>query len=232
MDRPVAIVTGGSSGIGLETARLLIEHGHHVVVAARNPERLRAAQDELGEHCDARELDVADENAVRGLVLGVAQRVGLDVLVNNAGLAPLMPLDQMSPELLRQVFEVNALAPAVAIHSAWPVFQKQARGCIVNISSVATQDPFPGFFAYAAAKASTNLMAQSAASEGADSNIRAFTVAPGAVETPMLRAIADESMVPPEACLAPIDVARVVVDCVLGERDRDNGKVIWLSNQG
>jgi NAD(P)-dependent dehydrogenase (short-subunit alcohol dehydrogenase family) len=96
----------------------------------------------------------------------------------------------------------------------------------VNVSSIATVDPFPGFFAYAASKAALNLMTASAAKEGANVGIRAFAVAPGAVETPMLRASFDAKAVPPEACLEPESVARVIVACATGLRDADSGRVI------
>jgi NAD(P)-dependent dehydrogenase (short-subunit alcohol dehydrogenase family) len=93
---------------------------------------------------------------------------------------------------------------------------------------MATTDPFPGFFIYAAAKAGVNLMAKSCAKEGREFGIRAFSVAPGAVETPMLRALFSEVQLPPEKCLSPDDVAKVVVECIAGERDTQNGETIFI----
>ena len=97
---------------------------------------------------------------------------------------------------------------------------------MVNVSSMATQDPFPGFFAYAASKAALNLMARSCATEGREHGIRAFAVAPGAVETDMLRAAFGEDVIPREQTLDPDTVARVIVECVTGERDAQNGDTI------
>jgi len=233
MDRPVAIVTGGSSGIGLAASRMLIEHGYTVVIAARNPERLNNAKEELGEHCQAEILDAADPDSVTKLILTVDKRFGrLDVLINNAGLAPLLPIPKTDPDLIGEVYAVNAIAPAIAIHHAWPIFERQRSGCVINISTIGTQDPFPGFFAYASAKAATNLQIKSVASEGAAIGVRGFAIAPGAVETPMLRSIISEKQVPPEKCLSPDDIAAIILACVQGERDEDNGKVIWAPNPG
>jgi len=111
------------------------------------------------------------------------------------------------------------------------IVQEQG-GSIVNVSSVhGLVAAAPNAqAAYAASKASVNLMTRSCAKEGAEHNIRAFAVAPGAVETPMLRGLFSEDQLPAEDCLSPEDVAEVVVACVAGEMDEKNGEVIWVSN--
>jgi NAD(P)-dependent dehydrogenase (short-subunit alcohol dehydrogenase family) len=155
----------------------------------------------------------------------------LDNLINNAGLAPMLPIERTTPEVISEVFRVNTLGTAYAIHAAWPVFQRQRSGCIINLSTLGTIDPFPGFFAYAAAKAAVNLMTKVCASEGAPIGVRAFAIAPGAVETEMLRAIIPESVVAPEQTLPPEAVADVIAACIRGDRDAENGGVITLSRQ-
>lgn len=226
---PVALVTGAGSGIGRATAILLAARGYHVALAGRREGPLRAVAAELPASAEPLVIaaDVGDAAAARAMVASAADRFGrLDVLINNAGLAPLLPIDRTSAAALDEVYRVNALGPANAIAAAWPHFTRQGSGCVVNVSTMGTIDPFPGFFAYASAKAAVNLMARSCASEGLAIGVRAFAVAPGAVETPMLRALFDERAAPPAACLTPDEVASVILDCVEGRRDHDNGNVI------
>lgn len=228
-DAPVAIITGASSGIGLETAKLLDADGWRLALAARTKSKLDDAVASC-KNAIAIETDVANPDAVRNLVDETLDAFGrIDALVNNAGYAPLLPIDETTPDILRASLEINALGPGVATNAVWPVFKTQGRGCIVNVSTMATQDPFPGFFAYAGAKAAVNLFAQSAAKEGADHNIRAFSVAPGAVETPMLRSLFSKDQLPESATLAPKDVAEEIVACIKGDRDARNGETIYIS---
>jgi NAD(P)-dependent dehydrogenase (short-subunit alcohol dehydrogenase family) len=162
----------------------------------------------------------------------VVRRFGrLDVLVNNAGYAALLTIDQHTPELIEQTFRVNAMAPAAMIARAWPHFAELFRtgrgaGTIVNVSSFATIDPFPGFFAYAASKNALNMLTQLAAANGEAIGVRAFCVAPGAVETPMLRALADTDTIPESSTLAPEHVARTIAECVRGQHDSLGGALI------
>ena len=153
-------------------------------------------------------------------------------MINNAGFAPAEPHRRTTLDTLAQAFAVNAIGPGALILASWPHFVRAGAGVVVNVSTMGTIDPFPGFFAYAGAKASVNLFARSIAKEGAAHNIRAFAVAPGAVETPMLRGLFGADALPPERCLLPDDVARVVVDCVLGRRDAENGATIVLPSPG
>jgi NAD(P)-dependent dehydrogenase (short-subunit alcohol dehydrogenase family) len=120
------------------------------------------------------------------------------------------------------------MGTANAIAKAWPIFKRQGSGCIINVSTMGTENPFPGFFAYAASKAAVELMIKSCAKEGAAFGVRAFAVAPGAVETETLRAVFSEQAIPPGACMKPEQIAEVIVECVLGKRDERNGDTIYV----
>lgn len=228
---PVAFITGAGSGIGLAVAARLAALRYRLVLVGRRRQLLDEAAKSLPAGADVlcAAADVGDVCQIGPAIDRTVDHYGrLDVLVNNAGHAPLLPIEQTTPALLDECFRINAVGPAYAIARAWPIFKEQRSGCIVNVSSMATADPFPGFFIYAAAKAGVNLMAKSCAKEGHEFGIRAFSVAPGAVETPMLRALFSESQLPRSKCLAPDDVAKVVVECIVGERDKQNGETIFI----
>jgi NAD(P)-dependent dehydrogenase (short-subunit alcohol dehydrogenase family) len=243
MTERVALISGAGSGIGRATALLLAAAGWRVAIMGRRVDALEETATSIGDAEDSRVLiltgDVSiAEQAAAAVEQTVARFGRIDAVVNNAGSAPLAPIDKTTPEMLRECFAVNAIAAGYVIAASWPVFRRQAeeakaqgeaaRATVVNVSSMATRDPFAGFFAYAAAKASVNLMALSCAKEGRAIGVRGFAVAPGAVETPMLRANFPEKMIPKAKALAPEDVARIIVACINGERDAENGQVIWV----
>jgi len=231
-NNPVAIVTGAGSGIGRATAKLLSEAGYSVVVVGRRLEAIEETSMMLSTPGIGVAVDITDPDAQREIVGSTIERFGrLDVLINNAGSAPLAAIDKSTPELIEDAFAVNAVAPAKLIAAAWPTMVAQKRGCIVNVSTMGTQDPFAGFFAYAAAKSAVNVMAKSCAKEGRAHGIRAFSVAPGAVETAMLRGNFPESRLPKSACLAPEQIAQLIVDCVQGVHDARNGDTLFISAQ-
>lgn len=231
---PVALITGASSGIGREVAFQLSTRSFSLALVARGGERLEAVGDECSRRGAAdvllRSTDMAVPGDVEAMVDAAMEAFGrIDALINNAGLAELRPIGEVEFDHLEAVFAVNAIGPALAINRVWPVMVKQKQGRIVNVSTMGSKDPFQGFFAYAAAKSALNSLTRSIALEGKRHKIRGFTVAPGAVETPMLRSLFDEKMLPPDQTLPPADVARTIVECAVGERDELNGEVIWLS---
>ncbi|MCW5755737.1 MAG: SDR family oxidoreductase [Phycisphaeraceae bacterium] len=230
-DAKVAIVTGATAGIGLASARLFVERGWRVLAVGRDPGRLDEAMGLLGGRAQPCRADVGHPDGPAQIVQACLRAFGrIDALVNNAGLAPLVPLAQHGPELIDRVFATNSIGPAKLIVAAWPHLST-THGRIVNVSSVAAKDPFPGFFAYAASKAAVELLTVSAANEGRAAGIKAFSVAPGATETGMFRALFDESAVPRSAVLDPASVATIIVDCATGRRDADNGTTITIRAQ-
>jgi NAD(P)-dependent dehydrogenase (short-subunit alcohol dehydrogenase family) len=236
--RRSAIVTGAGSGIGRATALLLAREGWGVVLAGRTVDTLEQTHAMIESSSEASaaggtgvvvRCDVAREEDARAVVDAAVRSFGrVDALVNNAGFAPLAPIERTTPEILRESFAINALGPAYAILAVWPAMCAQKSGRIVNVSTRGTADPFPGFFAYAAAKASVNVYAMSIAKEGKRFGVRGFSVAPGATETKMLRQHWSEKVLPASQAQSPEVVAEVVVSCAAGRRDEDNGKTIFV----
>jgi NAD(P)-dependent dehydrogenase (short-subunit alcohol dehydrogenase family) len=153
----------------------------------------------------------------------------IDVVVNNVGLAPVAKVDELTIEQWHAVINTNLSSAFYLAHAVWGTFKQQRSGCIVNISSMASRDPLPGFLAYGAAKAGLNLMSLVLAREGAEHGIRSYAIAPGAVETSMFRRVVSREKWPTEKTLDPADVARVVAQCIDGDLKYTSGEVIFLS---
>ncbi|HEY2584821.1 MAG TPA: SDR family oxidoreductase [Tepidisphaeraceae bacterium] len=228
-DAPVAIITGAGRGIGRATALELASQGYRLTLVARNEDELNETARLIGGGLVAA-ADVRRPDEIQQVVEGTLQHFDdrLDAIVHCAGLAPVRSIAEMSVEEWRDVLETNLSAAFYLCRSAWPVFERQGGGVVVNLSSFAARDPFPGFAAYGAAKAGVNLFGLSAAREGQRIGVRVHTIAPAAVETSMFRGILNEQQYPPEKALSPADVARVIADCVRGELCYTSGEVIYL----
>lgn len=228
-DGPVALITGAGTGIGRAAAVMLAGAGYRVALVGRRLEKLQKTAGMLPPNWPHRciQADIGTMQHARDVVDEAVGHFGrLDVLVNNAGCAPKLPIEEHTPEVIDETYRINALAPAYTISRAWSIFQRQKSGCIINISTLGTFDPFPGFFAYAPSKAAVNVMAKCCANEGKRFGIRAFAIAPAAVETKLLRSIIPETVIPREKAMAPERIAEVILQCVRGERDEENGGVI------
>ncbi len=237
-DRPAAIVTGAGSGIGRSVCERLAlpENGRYrLALVGRRPEPLSETGGLLGtegEDWVALPTDIADPDVALSLPARAIEALGrLDAVVNNAGWTPMKPIWEHSPDDVAAIFGVNTLGPVHITIAALRVFRVQGTGRIVQVSSMASGDPFPGLSVYGGAKAGLNTLTKGIANElDDDSEIKAFCVAPGAVETDLLRSIISTDALPSNACLTPDDVAAVIADCVAGRRDTDHGSTIWLSS--
>lgn len=195
MAEHVTLITGGSSGIGLATAHRFAREGYQILLTARNANKLRQAADQLQQNfpatriqtCDA---DLNDPDSPRKIVKQLQRDFSrIDVLVNAAGYASSIPFDQLSPAEFDLTMNTNVRGLFFLTQAVWPIMARQRAGIIVNVSSLAAVDPFPGFSAYGSSKAWVDLFTKALANEGREFGIRAYSIRPGAVETPMLRGL-------------------------------------------
>jgi len=242
MKNKTAIITGGAGGIGSAAAKKLLQRDYFVVLCGRNPDSLQRAAADLDGSSDILcvPADVADPQQCINLVQKAKGHTGrIDVLINAAGYAPMLPNTQITSEHWRQIMDVNLSSVFFMTQAVWPVFRAQHEqsaaasepgvgGVIINISSVAARDPFPGLGAYAAAKAGVNMLTLSAAREGKDLGIRVIGVGFGAVETKMFRDLPVASKVPAAHILSPQEAADAILAAIDGGLAYASGETVYI----
>lgn len=186
----VAIITGGSSGIGRATAQFFAAEGARVVVAGRDAAKAQAVAAEIvtvGGEAVAIDADVSMEGPVKKLVAATLERYGrIDILLNNAGILPEpISLAQMPEAEWERVFDTNTKSVYRMVQSVWPVMERQGGGVIVNTASVVAFRGTAGLAAYCASKAAVVMLTKCLALEGAPLGIRVNCVCPGFIDTPM-----------------------------------------------
>jgi NAD(P)-dependent dehydrogenase (short-subunit alcohol dehydrogenase family) len=195
-----ALVTGGSSGIGLAIARLLRERGYDVTISARTRERLDAAAQEIGAY--AVQANVAHAEDCARLVADHRSRFArLDVLVNSAGIGIGRSIAELETKHWDLQFAVNVRGAFIVTREALPLL-REARGWILNVSSIAGTIAAPGLAAYGASKAALISLTKSLSAELDGDGVRACAICPGFVDTPMAAWTGMESqeMIQPEDC--------------------------------
>jgi len=187
LDGRVAAITGASSGIGEATAIALAKQGAGVALAARRRDRLEELAKRIsgdGGTAEVFEVDLADEASAREFVTGAAERLGgLDVLVNNAGVMLLGPVQGADTEHWRRMVEVNCLGLLYCTHAALPLMQERGGGHIVNVSSVAGRHAGLGSAVYNLTKFGVVGFSEALRQEALHSNIRVTVIEPGFVAT-------------------------------------------------
>ncbi len=184
LEGKVAVITGGSSGIGLATAKLFQQSGAKVVISGRNQKSLDDAIKELGSGVMAVRSDVSKLKDLDALFDEVRKKLGpIDVLFANAGVARFAPVTAVSEEFYDEIFDINVKGVFFTIQKAIPFLNDNA-AIILNTSAV-NQSGLPNTSAYAASKAAVRSFARSIASELADRGIRINVVSPGPIATPI-----------------------------------------------
>jgi NAD(P)-dependent dehydrogenase (short-subunit alcohol dehydrogenase family) len=199
MDR-AALITGGSSGIGLAIARMLRDEGYELTLASRRPERVQAAAEELGAVAVA--ADVGNAEDCQRLVAEHRERFGrIDMLVNSAGIGIGGRVEDLPVKHFDLQMAVNVRGLFVVTQAAIPLL-RESRGWIVNLASIAGTLPTPGLATYGATKAAVISLTRSLNEELAADGVRAVALCPGFVDTPMAEwsGLAGDEMIQPEDC--------------------------------
>ena len=187
LDGKVAAITGASSGIGEATAVAFAREGAAVALAARRKDRLDALAETIngdGGRAVAFEADIGDEEQARGFVRGAADELGrLDVLVNNAGVMLLGPVEGVDTEQWRRMVDANVLGLLYCTQEAMPLLRDSGAGHIVNVSSVAGRTANFGSAVYNLTKWGVVGFSEALRQEALNSNIRVTAIEPGFVET-------------------------------------------------
>ncbi|WP_027803891.1 SDR family oxidoreductase [Paraburkholderia dilworthii] len=190
----VVVITGASSGIGEATALHLAERGATVVLGARRPERLTALCERIaskGGTATYRVTDVKRREDVSQLVeLAVEQHGKLDVLLNNAGIAPISLLDELRVEDWENMIDVNVKGVLYGIAAALPIFRRQGFGHFINTLSTAGLRIVPTMAVYAGSKNAVRAISEGLRQEAGD-NLRVTTISPGYVHTELPSSMSD-----------------------------------------
>ena len=187
LDGKVAVVTGGTRGIGWSIARALVREGASVFVCGRDARRVEAAVEELrnnGGRADGLAADVRRYEDCRRLIAAATEGFGgLDILVNNAGVGVFKPVDQISVEEWDEVIGTNLSGVFYCSREAIPWMRRRGGGYIFNISSLAAINPMPGGAAYNASKFGLNGFTEAMMQDVRYDGIRVSTIMPGSVDT-------------------------------------------------
>jgi len=212
----VAVVTGGSRGIGLAIARALLQRGARVAITATSDATLRTGAAELEKVSAAGAVlpiraDVRRYEQVEQAIEAAARHFGgLDVLVNNAGVGLFRPVADMTVDEWHRVIDTNLTGVFYGCRAVLPHLRSRGGGWIINISSLAGTNAFPDAAAYCASKAALNAFSEALMQEVRHDGIRVAYVMPGSVRTDFTHPTSG----PDDWKLAPGDVAQVVADLI------------------
>ena len=218
----VAIVTGGSRGIGLSIATELILLGVNVVICGRSQESLEKARNQVLNHKDKSirhgrleivRADISDESQARNVIEQSEKMFGqLDILINNAGVRQFENITDLSLNAWKEIIGTNVDGLFFCCRAAIPIIRRSKMGWIINVSSLAGSHPFPKGSAYCASKAAVNALTEVLMQEVRNENIRVTCIVPGSVDTSDSKSTISS---PEDWKLSSSDVAKVVVDTLL-----------------
>lgn len=192
------VITGASSGMGAAAARHLAERGAAVVLGARRADRIEALAKEIAEaggKATAVVTDVTKREDLQRLVATAVETYGrIDVLINNAGVMPLSPLERLKVDEWDQMIDVNLKGVLYGVAAALPHMIGQKSGHIINLSSVAGHKLFGGSSVYSATKFAVRALSEGLRQEMASYGIRTTIISPGAVKTELLEHISEKDV--------------------------------------
>jgi 3-oxoacyl-[acyl-carrier protein] reductase len=219
----VAVITGGSGGIGLATARRMVKYGAHIVILDKNKEALAKAVAELPT-VESHEIDLLDENATKETIDGIAAKAGkIDILVNCVGHEGVRAnIDEFPLDAWRRTLDVNLTAPFLTSRYVVPHMRRADYGRIVHLASTAGKDGNPGTVAYSCAKAAVIALTKSMGKELAQTGIRVNCVTPAALEGELFNRMPPERQ---KLALGRIPMGR------LGKLDEIAALICWLASE-
>jgi NAD(P)-dependent dehydrogenase (short-subunit alcohol dehydrogenase family) len=194
LDGKIALITGGSTGIGLATAKLFQKEGAQVILTGRNADAISAAQKELGPGAVAIASDTSKLTDIAGLIDTIRQKFGrIDILFANAGIARFQPFGEISESFFDDHFNINVKGLFFTVQAALPLIP--SGGAVLLTASVVSKKGFPASSIYSATKAAVRSFGRTLATELAPRGIRVNTLSPGPIETPLF----DKMGLPAEA---------------------------------
>ncbi|MGB6780041.1 MAG: 3-hydroxybutyrate dehydrogenase [Planococcus citreus] len=191
VDKKVVLITGAASGIGYEISVDFAKEGAKIVLTDINEEAVQQAADELkgqGFDCIGIKCDVTSEDEIKAAIDQTVETFGsLDVLINNAGMQHVSPIEEFPTEKYELLIKIMLVAPFIATKHAFPIMKKQGFGRIINMASINGLVGFAGKAAYNSAKHGVIGLTKVAALEGAEHGITVNAMCPGYVDTPLVR---------------------------------------------
>ena len=195
-----ALITGGSSGIGLAIARMLRDEGFELTLASRTKEKIEAAAAEIGAHAIAADVG-REEDCIRVVAEHRERFGGLDMLVNSAGIGIAGTVESLQTKHIDLQLGINLRGLLIVTREAIPLL-KETKGWVINLASIAGTTPTPGLTVYGATKAAVIALTRSMNAELDGDGVRALALCPGFVDTPMAEwsGLQGDEMIQPEDC--------------------------------
>ncbi|OUI82749.1 oxidoreductase [Gluconobacter sp. DsW_056] len=233
----IVVITGASSGLGAQAALRLAEQGATVMLGARREDRIRALAEEItakGGTALAVETDVTDRASVQNLVDTAVRTYGrIDVLLNNAGVMPLSPLENLRVDEWDLMIDVNIKGVLYGIAAALPHMKAKKSGHIINVSSVAGHRVLENSAVYSATKFAVRALSEGLRGEVKPYNLRTTVISPGAVQSELLDGIHDEATAEqlrnfvPGIAISAESFARCVAFAISQPEDVDINEILF-----
>lgn len=229
-----AIVTGASSGIGKEVALRLLQAGAEVSLVSRHPDQI-LSELPAGSKAKGYAIDLGDISQVSTKIQAiVAEMGGVDILINNAGMAYIGEVIDMPLSEWQKLFDLNLTSIFQCLQATLPTMRSQKSGTIINVASIAAKQGFPNWGAYCASKFALLGLTQALAAEEQPHGIKVMSICPGSVDTPLWDTLGDK--VPPSfnrsAMLRPATVAESIMTLINLPADAMINDLVLMPNAG